>query len=291
MKRCAFLTMRGIEAFECYDHLLYEPLQDLGWNVVPIPWRETGINWNDFAVVVIRSPWDYQDDPRKFLQLLENIECSDARLENTLDIVRWNIDKTYLQDMQQAGIPIVPTVWDNEFTTEKFLGYFNTFDSSEIIIKPTVSANADDTYRLARTVDDDTLRRLKQTFGNRPYMAQPFLATICTEGEFSLFYFGGTYSHCILKTPAADDFRVQEEHGGTLTSIEPEPGLLETSNKTMQALPEIPLYARVDFVRNSDNRFNLIELELIEPSLYFNMDPESPGRFAAEFDRWMDNRT
>lgn len=289
MKRCAFLTMTGIEAFECYDHLLYDPLAELGWKAVPVPWREIDVNWDDFEAVIIRSPWDYQDDPDLFLDLLETIDASSARLENSLDIIRWNIDKTYLRNMQDAGIPIVPTLWEAAFTPGTIPRYFNQFSCDEFIIKPTISANADDTYRLSPPVDETTLRTLEKTFSRRPFMVQPFVKAICNEGEFSLFYFGGSYSHAILKTPAYGDFRVQEEHGGTLAQIKPEPELLKISNKTMQALPEIPLYARVDFVRGNDNQFQLIELELIEPSLYFNMDPNSPRRFATAFDRWMND--
>lgn len=288
MKHCAFLTMADIEAFECYDHLLYKPLARLGWKVTPVPWRDTAVNWAAFDVVVIRSPWDYQDDSDHFLEVLNTIEASGTHLENSLDIVRWNIDKTYLRDIQKAGIPIVSTLWKNEFNKNNFPTFFEEFDTSEIIIKPTVSANADDTFRLSTTASGKELQELENIFRNRPFMVQPFLNAICTEGEFSLFYFGGHYSHTILKTPAQGDFRVQEEHGGTLAALEPEPELLKMSKTTIQALPQTPLYARVDFVRNNtNNRFNLIELELIEPSLYFNMDPDSPNRFAQIFDHWM----
>lgn len=287
MKRCAFLTMDCIEAFECYDHLLYEPLAERGWEVESIPWKTPAVNWNRFNAVIVRSAWDYQDDYEAFLRLLQTIHHSTARLENSLHIIRWNIEKTYLREMQEAGIPIVPTIWENDFQSAKIAEYFNRFSSSEIVIKPTISANADDTYRLSPNMTPTVLQKLDRTFENRPCMVQPFLDTICNEGEFSLFFFGGSFSHAIVKIPAPGDFRVQEEHGGQLKRITPEPELLDLSNRTMQALPEKPLFARVDFVRGRNREFKLIELELIEPSLYFNMDPDSPARFAKAFENWM----
>ena len=112
-------------------------------------------------------------------------------------------------------------------------------------------------------------------------MAQPFLSHVITEGEFSLSYFNGKLSHTILKTPKADDFRVQEEHGGVIRAVEAESELREAGEIALRALDSVPLYARADFVRANHGRgFWLMELELIEPSLYLRMDAEAPERFA-----------
>ena len=112
-------------------------------------------------------------------------------------------------------------------------------------------------------------------------MVQPFLSHVITEGEFSLFYFNGKLSHAILKTPKAHDFRVQEEHGGVIRAVEAESELREAGDTALRALDSVPLYARADFVRaNHGGGFWLMELELIEPSLYLRMDAEAPERFA-----------
>ena len=111
-------------------------------------------------------------------------------------------------------------------------------------------------------------------------MVQPFMNNIIDEGEYSLFYFGGEYSHAILKLPAPGDFRVQEEHGGDIQPVEPSIELRVVGEKTVRLLDEVPLYARVDFVRDADDQFLLMEMELIEPALYFRMDKDSPERFA-----------
>lgn len=279
--------MASLDAFECYDHLLFEPLADRGWQTEEIPWRNEETDWNRFDAVIIRSPWDYQDDPDSFIRVLETIDQSSAHLENSLNIIRWNLDKRYLREMDQKGIPVVQTLWKKQLTASEIDPLFQEFQTDELIIKPVISANADHTYRITRNFNDQIAEKLSRIFANRPLMVQPFKANIVSEGEFSLFYFAGKYSHAILKTPQKGDFRVQEEHGGRLKRVTPEHSLRALGRKTMQSLPETPLYARADYVRTSGHNFALMELELIEPSLYFNMDPDSPDRFAEQFDHWM----
>ena len=290
MPRCAFLTMDSLDEFEVYDDLLIKPLSQIGWSVDMVSWRDRQVDWNTFEAVIIRSPWDYQQDAQLFMQVLEEIDQSSARLENPLDLVKWNIDKTYLRELEQEGILIVPTLWGRRLEAEQLDKAFEQLDTRELVIKPTVSANADDTFRVKQEVKLQTKREMLRTFYDRAYMIQPFMKSIVTEGEFSLFYFGGEYSHTILKTPGKGDFRVQEEHGGILASVEPETKLLKRAQQTMARLQPQPLYARADYVRTEDDDFALMELELIEPSLYFNMDPESPRRFARIFDRWMEEK-
>lgn len=290
MKKCAFLTMDSLEGYVSYDHMLYKPLKEYGWNAEPVSWREPGRDWNSYDAVVIRSPWDYQNDPGQFMDVLEIINASSAHLENSIELVRWNISKTYLRDLENRGVEIVPSLWPDSFRPEYFEGYYNTLNTDELVIKPVISAGADNTFRLKKEEHNGHIRDLAKTFNSRPFLVQPFMSRIVDEGEFSVFFFGNTYSHTILKTPKTDDFRVQEEHGGRLAKVEPEADLMEVSRRTLAAIQPDPLYARLDYVRTGSDRFALMELELIEPSLYFNMDPQSPKRFARVFDTWMRSR-
>lgn len=279
--------MESLDNFVAYDHLLVEPFEKRGWSVEHIPWRGKRVNWNRFDVVIVRSTWDYHHTPDQFMAALETIEASKACLENSLSMIRWNLDKRYLQDLEDENIPIVPTKWLSGFSGQNTDALFGSLDTEKIVIKPVIGAGSDDTFWITPKSSASTLRQIEEVFTARPAMLQPFMENITSEGEFSLFYFDGDYSHTVLKTPESGDFRVQEEHGGRLKLVEAESHLKQTGDKIMKALPEIPLYARVDIVRTQDNNFALMELELIEPSLYFNMDENSPDRFAEVFVRRM----
>lgn len=282
MKRCAFLSMDSLEDFFSYDTLLFEPLKKNGWLAEEVSWRKADVDWNLYDVVVIRTTWDYQEDVEAFLACLHRIEASSAQLQNSLKIVQWNINKSYLKDLQNQGINIVPTLWFDSFLLNEVQSSFVHFDAPEVVIKPLVSANADHTYRLTPERLVQQRAQLEAIFANREFMVQPFLTGIIEEGEYSLFFFAGQYSHSILKQPQTGDFRVQEEHGGQLKAVQPTEEMLTASRHCLAALPEDVLYARIDLVRHK-NEFSVIEIELIEPSLYFNMDPESPQRFVDAF--------
>lgn len=281
-KQCAILSMDSLEDFEAYDDLLIEPMAAYGWQLTFISWRAKNVNWDVYDVVLIRSPWDYQDDADAFIKVLEQIEASSAVLENSLATVKWNIDKVYLQELETNGVTIVPSLWREQLDSAEFPTFFGHFNEQQIVLKPRISANADNTFWLDAEKAQAKAIELEQVFSDKPFMIQPFMKSVIEEGEFSLFYFDGKYSHAILKTPKDDDFRVQEEHGGRLQKIEPEAELLKQAEITLNAIGEMPMYARVDFVRYK-NSFALMEAELIEPSLYFNMDSESAQRFSDAF--------
>lgn len=290
MRKVAFLTMDDLDGFVCYDDLLIEPLNKLGWTVEKVSWRKLNVNWNVFNAVIVRSTWDYQTDHLKFLKVLEEIDRSDAHLENSLPVLKWNMNKSYLHDLEQKDVLIPHTLWEKSFNDVNAYKYFDLLNTDEIIIKPNISGNADNTFRIRRDEIINYIPNLEGVFRNRDFMVQPFMKNIIDEGEYSLFYFGGEYSHAILKIPKEKDFRVQEEHGGILKSIIPSEQLLGNASFVLAKIDPLPLYARIDLVRTEDNQFALMELELIEPSLYFNMDKESPQRFAHAFNSWMLNR-
>jgi len=285
IQHCAILTMNSLEDFEVYDDLLVQPLLALGWKVHMVSWRDETVNWNDYAAVIIRSTWDYQDDATAFLHVLNQIEQSSAHLENSLKTVQWNIDKKYLRELENNTVNIVKTLWRENLSKQQVADYFTELDVEQLVIKPRISANADNTFWLTRQNFQSFIPQLEQAFSADEFLVQPFMESVINEGEFSLFYFNGQYSHAILKTPKDSDFRVQEEHGGRLASINPEKTLIAHAEIALGAIQTqigMPLYARVDFVR-SGKEFALMEAELIEPSLYFNMDEQSATRFAQAF--------
>ena len=283
--KIALLSIADLSNFVADDPLVVEPLRDLGHQAEFVPWQAS-MDWRKYDGVVIRTTWDYQDYLPAFLRVLQEIETQ-TRLANPLEIVKWNADKKiYLQDIENRGGRIVPTIWGDSGIDRHRIGeWFEQLETDEIVIKPTVGANAQHTFRLKRAEEDgDALSRV---FDKRSYMVQPFMRGIVEEGEFSLFYFNGEYSHAILKTPKAGDFRVQEEHGGIIQPAEPPVDLSVAGEKIMKCISATPLYARADFVRTEAGEFVVVELELIEPSMYLRQAEHAPQMFAEAIHRWL----
>jgi len=285
-KKCALLTISDLSNFQSYDNLIVQPLSKLGWECEFIPWDSISINWDDFDAVIIRSTWDYQQKEKLFFKTLQSIEASTATLYNSLDAVKWNINKRYLLELEKENISIIPTRLYDSFDFDIVNQLFSFFNENKLIIKPCVSANADDTFILEQNKLGSLKPVLENTFSQKDFLVQPFIKNIRIEGEYSLIYFGNRLSHVLLKTPKNGDFRVQEEHGGILKAInKPESSLIDFGNKVMETIPYQCLFSRVDVVRGSNN-YLLMEVELIEPSLYFNMDLNSPQMFAEIFNKW-----
>ncbi len=287
MRRVAFLSMDALDDFVTYDALAVAPLAARGWAVDTVPWRAR-VNWGRWEAVVVRSPWDYQDDPAAFLGVLAAIDASPARLANPLGVMRWNLDKRYLRALAARGVPTVPTAWGERLTAADVPALHDRF-GGEVVVKPTVSANADGTTRVAPGAD---AAAAIAALAGRAWMAQPFVPSVVAEGETSVFLFGGAASHAVLKTPAAGDFRVQEEHGGAIRSVPLTPDLVDAATRAVAACESETgadqplLYARADLVR-WQGAWVVMEVELIEPSLYFAYDDAAPSRFADAFVDWV----
>jgi glutathione synthase/RimK-type ligase-like ATP-grasp enzyme len=288
-KKVALLSTDNLQNFFTYDKLLIEPMKKIGWIAEEISWRNENVNWNDYDAVIVRSTWDYQNDSEKFIGVLEKINTA-SHLENDIDLMKWNMNKNYLFDLEQKGVKIVDTIWEKKFNRILANEYFDKLTTDEIIIKPNISANADNTFRLTREKLNKNLELLEKVFAAREFMVQPFLNNIIEEGEYSLFYFNGKFSHSVLKKPKKNDFRVQEEHGGNIQPFKVSNDLILIAENIIKKLSTIPLYGRVDLVRTKDNEFALIELELIEPSLYLNKDDQSPNKFVNAFEERITNQ-
>jgi glutathione synthase/RimK-type ligase-like ATP-grasp enzyme len=283
MRRCALLTLEDRDGFYIYDHLLFEPLAHRGWRAEEIAWSRPDVDWSSYDAVVIRSTWDYQNHIEVFLATLAGIEAQ-TRLFNPLSVCRWNSHKSYLRALAARGVPTVPALWEPRLDAEVLRRAAAHFECEQLIAKPCVGANADHTYRLAMA--DPAARNAALTaFADREVIVQPFVDSILDEGEYSLFYFGDEFSHAIRKRPAAGDFRVQEEHGGIIEAVTAPGELRQAAVQALAALEETLLYARIDFVTLADGSPALIEMELIEPSLYFDQCPQAPEHFAAVFER------
>jgi glutathione synthase/RimK-type ligase-like ATP-grasp enzyme len=287
MPRVAFLTLENAADFVIDDALAITELQHRGWDAIELPWSRPDVDWDSFDLVIIRTTWDYHDHPEAFLETLARIDASRARLENALPVIEWNLDKQYLRTLESRGVTIVPSVWGHGGNATTFAALFTTLQDTEIVVKPTISGGAKDTFRLHAPLADVTLQHLVDTFDDRDWFAQPFVRSVITEGEYSVFYFNGRLSHTIQKLPKAGDFRVQEEHGGQIVGIPVTPELQRMADRVLATISPTPFQARIDLVRLENGALAVMEVELIEPSLYFRMDERAPANFADALERLM----
>lgn len=281
MRRCAFLTLEDPTGYHIDDDRAIPVFAENGWAVETIPWSQQGRSWLDYDAVVVRSTWDYHKHSDRFFGVLERIAAQGIPLFNDLELMRWNAEKTYLADLSTRGVQVVPTVYGKGFAPSDAAHFAEILDSDHLVIKPVVGANAERTWRLATSRDREAAAK---AFAGEAFMVQVFAEAVQEEGEISLFFFDGDFSHAIRKQPKSGDFRVQEEHGGRITAFQPTPSQQDAAGQVMEALDDTPLYARVDLIRSNDDAdWWLMELELIEPSMYLRMDDGAPRRFADAF--------
>lgn len=261
------------------DELAIDPLARRGWQVETIPWNRAGVEWNRYHLAVIRSTWDYQHHGEEFLAALAAMELAGVKIQNGIDIVRWNMAKTYLRELRARGVATVPALWRDGLKPGGLQTLFDELGSDQAVIKPVVSGNAEGAWRLDRAQVRTLAAEIEPYYSERPLMLQPFERGILEEGEYSLMYFNGVFSHSVLKVPKRGDFRVQEEHGADIRWVQAEPALREAGDAAIATIGRPLLYARADLVR-SGGGFRVMELELVEPALYLRMDPGAPDRFA-----------
>ncbi len=277
-RRCAFLTMADRGDYVIDDDRVAAPLAELGWDLEERAWDDPSVDWASYAIIVVRSTWDYHERRDEFLRSMEALERGGAVLENRLATLRWNADKRYLRELDRAGVGVVPSVWAERLERGGVGRLLDGLGSEEIVLKPQVGASASGVYRLR--AGSPLVEEAERYFADRALVAQPFVETVIDSGELSLVFFAGRFSHALSKLPARGDFRVQEELGGRIAGVEPPKAAVKAAHEVLDRLDDSPLYARVDVVPSPDGGWWLMELELIEPSLYLRTDAEAPRRFA-----------
>lgn len=260
------------------DRLLVEPLRAAGFTPSFEVWDDPGVNWPSFAAVVVRSAWDYHLRPAAFAEWVRRCGATGVRLWNPAPVLLWNLHKGYLRTLEERGVRVVPTEWLPRDARADVTQLLARNRWPRAVVKPAVSAGAHRTW----TLPDDPARAarlLAALLRRSDVMVQPFLEPIVTEGEWSLVFLGGRFSHAALKRPASGEFRVQERFGGVVEPAQAPADLVEQAEATLAAVGDDDLlYARVDGVRE-DRRLTLLELEVLEPSLFFEHDAAAPSRF------------
>lgn len=252
-------------------------------------WDVPGEPWESYGAVILRSCWDYHLRTHEFLRWLDDLEQSGAFVLNPLPTIRWNATKTYLRDLADAGVSVVPTEIVEAGAAADLHGVMRDHGWRDVVIKPTVSATAFETWRVGPAPTSDDEARFARLVRDRGMMVQPYVASIEGEGELSLMFLDGRFSHAVRKRPRAGDFRVQDEFGGTVEAAAVAEGLAAEAGTIVARTPDPCLYARVDGCV-VDGRFLLMELEVIEPSLFFQFDEGSADRLALAVRREIDAR-
>ena len=237
-----------------------------GLTLAPRPWTE-GAGAGDAALALFA--WGYHEAPAAWIEILDGWPA-DRQLFNPPALLRWNLRKTYLAELEAGGVRIVPS-WFGDADAASVAAAFERFGTDRLVIKPQVSAGS---YRTAMVTRGDPVAPLAEA------IIQPFVASIADEGELSLLYIGGAFSHAVRKVPRAGDFRIQPQFGGRFSPAVGEAEAQAIGKRVLARLPERPLYARVDLVRLADGELALMELEVIEPDLYLDHAGDVPGRLA-----------
>lgn len=277
------------------DQLLADALRQRGATPSAVPW-DSDVDWSTFDLVVLRSPWDYFLRAAEFAAWIDRLEAQGVPLVNPYPVVRWNGDKRYLIELEQAGIEIVPTILvERDADQPSLAGLLAERDWDEAVVKPVVSAGGHGTWRasLPTAAEDEARFQALRASATGDVFVQPFMPEVVSAGEWSLLFVDGVYSHAAIKRPQAGNFLVQHVHGGTYAPATAHPQVIADAQRVLEVAAacatvrvEELAYARVDGVvqsRDGVERLVLMELECMEPSLFLLQAADAADRFARAF--------
>lgn len=278
----ALVTYAALPELTPDDRWLLDALASRGVRAVPVIWDDPRVDWMAFRAVVIRSCWDYYLRHADFLAWVARLEAAAVPLWNPPSVLRWNAEKTYLCELARRGVSVIPTRLVERGEDVSLASVLDAQGWERAVVKPTISAAAHDTWCTSRASAVGDEPRFQGMLAAGRVLVQPFVEAVRDDGELSMLFFGGAFSHAVRKVPRSGDFRVQAEHGGTSEACEPSADVIAQAEAVLGAgLPGMRecLYARVDgCVVNG--RFTLMELELLEPALFLGAHPAAPDRFA-----------
>ena len=265
-----------------YRPLLKE-LERRGFTASPVVWNDKSVDWQGFKNVVICSTWDYQESLTDFSNWLEKV-ASASKLINSKEIVEWNLRKTYLKKLSDDGVPIIPTFWieSAKNAREELSLALSRLDTSEFVIKPAIGAGSNGMRKFESKADLDSASEHAVSLLGRgaPAMVQPSIRTIEELGETVLVYFDGKFSHAAHR-PLAGHQAHPDEEVATSKPCEPKEKQRKIADKVAESLPFKPAYMRVDLIEDEAGNDMVLELEMIEPSLFLETDPTSFSRYAS----------
>lgn len=259
------------------DRILAAALAGQGYAVQPLRW---GALVDPGSIIVIRSTWDYVERPAHFVEWLDHLDARQAVVFNPTPLVRWNMHKGYLCDLERAGVPVVATELIRRGESANLDEVMERRRWDDVVIKPAVGGTARLTVHRARIGHEAARDHLLQLVTNEDAVVQPYLSSITTAGEISVVAIGGQVHMAVAKTAKPGEWRVQGDFGGRceLTAVTGE--IRNVAMRALSSVSPIPGYARVDVVRGENGMLLVLELELVEPELFFRLDATLAERFA-----------
>ena len=279
----AFVTDSLHPHFAEDDKLLVSYLQSVGIIVSPAIWDDSSIDWTFFDHIIIRSPWDYFLKLDVFTNWLDQLEKLKLNVYNPISVIQWNKNKNYLLRFKQLGIPIPEFEYCTKGSSFLILDVLQKNKWNKAVIKPSISGGAYKTWITDLNQAKEHQIEFDDLLIQQGLIIQKFSEEIITQGELSLIYFNKKYSHAVRKKAKAGEFRVQSQYGGKHETYFPKKNLLLQIDKILSMIDEPLLYARIDGYLNENNIFFLMELELLEPVLFFDSDPQTCKNFHQAF--------
>lgn len=271
------------------DRLLGAALEELGLTVHRIDWTNDRFDWRSTRSVIFRATWDYTNRFNEFRQFIRT-RSTDTVVINPANILLWNLDKHYLLDLAANGIPTVETLIIEKGDPRSLRQVISLLKTDEAIIKPAMSAGARHTYRISDENISHHEELFRELISSEAMMVQPFLESVLTEGEKTLVIIGGKFTHSIMKKAKIGDFRVQDDFGGSVHQYTPTQDEIFIAEKAVSFCSPLPLYGRVDLLRDNEGNSFVSELELIEPELWFRFHPPAATLLATAVHNFLKNQ-
>lgn len=267
------------------DTLLMEAFERKGFNVVRLNWDFPHFDWEKTKYAIFRTTWDYFNRFNEFSLWLKKVSAK-TKLINPISIINWNIDKHYLLDLKEKGINIPETVFIEKGDEKGFSHYIKNSDWDEFVLKPSISGAGRHTYRINRSNYLDYSAVYNSLIQDESLMLQEFQYNVVKSGEIAFILFGGNFSHAILKKAKPGEFRVQDDFGGTVQKYHPTIDEIKFAENVVYNCDNLPLYARVDVIKDNTEQPAVSELELIEPELWFRYHSSAADSFVKNFIRF-----
>lgn len=253
------------------DELLTNELVNNGLKVYRTNWDNPNFDWSTTKTAIFRATWDYFERINEFIPWLESVK-NKTQLINDYSLIKWNLDKHYLSDLEKKGVKIPNSTFIEKGNTKHLSHFINELGYDTFILKPAVSGAGRHTYKISKDKIQEFEEILKELTANECMIIQEFQQNITTKGEIALIFFGTNYSHSVLKIAKKGDFRVQDDFGGSIHQYIPTQAEIEFATNVINKVTPQPAYARVDLIWDNEDNLCLSELELIEPELWFRKE-------------------